>query len=143
MSNPRNPFPTVDTVIRLSGERVVLIKRASPPLGWAFPGGFIDYGECVEDAARREAMEETQLDVRLDHLLGVYSSPTRDPRHHTMSVVYVASAETEPVAGDDAAEAHAVPIDALCDREFAFDHADIARDFVAWHRTGKIPAPRA
>jgi 8-oxo-dGTP diphosphatase len=132
MSRPRNPAPTVDAIIELPGDRVVLIERGSAPFGWAFPGGFVDYGETAEAACAREAREETGLEVRLVALLGVYSDPARDPRQHTMSVVYVCDASGEPVAGDDAREAHAVPVDALLDRPFAFDHAQMARDFLAW-----------
>ena len=138
----RNPTPTVDTIIRLPGDRVVLIERANEPHGWAFPGGFVDYGECLEDAARREALEETGLTVQLEVLLGVYSDPARDPRQHTMSATYVASAGAEPIAGDDAADAVAVPIAELLDREFAFDHGEMARDFVEWLRSGNLPKPR-
>jgi ADP-ribose pyrophosphatase YjhB (NUDIX family) len=138
----RNPTPTVDIIIRLPGDRVVLIERANEPLGWAFPGGFVDYGECLEDAARREAKEETHLDVELKVLLGVYSDPNRDPRQHTMSATYVARASQEPVAGDDAAAVAAVPIAELLDREFAFDHGEMARDFVHWVSTGELPKPR-
>ena len=138
----RNPTPTVDTIIVLPGDRVVLIRRANPPLGWAFPGGFVDEGESVEDAARREALEETGLHVRLVTLLGVYSDPSRDPRQHTLSITYVATADGEPSAGDDAESAVAVPVDAILDREFAFDHAEIARDFVHWRASGETPCPR-
>ncbi len=138
----KNPTPTVDTIIRLPGDRVVLIERANEPFGWAFPGGFVDYGECLEDAARREALEETGLTVRLDVLLGVYSSPSRDPRQHTMSATYIASADDEPVAGDDAADAIAVPFAELLKREFAFDHGEMARDFIRWLESGELPRPR-
>lgn len=138
----RNPTPTVDTIIRLPGDRIVLIERANEPLGWAFPGGFVDYGECLEDAARREALEETHLEVELELLLGVYSNPNRDPRQHTMSATYVARADQEPVAGDDAAAVIAVPVAELLDREFAFDHGEMARDFVHWLETGELPKPR-
>ena len=100
----RNPTPTVDVVIR-QGETIVLIKRANPPHGWALPGGFIDEGERVERAAVREALEETGLDVRLEALRSVYSDPSRDPRQHTMSVVFTATAEGAPEGLDDALEA--------------------------------------
>ncbi len=138
---PRNPFPTVDVVIERDGDRVVLVRRRNPPFGWALPGGFIDYGEAVEDAARREALEETGLQVRLEMLLGVYSHPDRDPRHHTMSVVYVARAGIdEPVAGDDAAEVREFGLDEL--PELAFDHGLILADYADWLRTSKLPSPR-
>src|SRR5688572_13575809 len=99
--SPRNPYPTVDVVVETEGG-IVLIERRNEPRGWALPGGFIDYGERVEDAARREVKEETGLDVELVRLLGVYSDPLRDPRHHTMSVAYVGRARGIPGGGDDA-----------------------------------------
>ncbi|MFV2082523.1 MAG: NUDIX domain-containing protein, partial [bacterium] len=101
----RNPFPTVDIVIEVDDAGIVLIKRKNPPHGWAIPGGFVDYGESVEEAAVREAKEETALDVELVRLLGVYSDPDRDPRFHTVSTVFVARASGTPVGQDDAAEA--------------------------------------
>ncbi len=131
----RNPAPTVDIVIscRPGGREkgVVLIRRRYPPLGWALPGGFIDYGESAEEAARREAKEETGLDVHLQGRIGVYSRPDRDPRKHTMSVVFAAVAYGVPRAGDDAAEAklftkREIPAD-LC-----FDHRQILTDYFAW-----------
>ncbi|SKA74580.1 8-oxo-dGTP diphosphatase [Paucidesulfovibrio gracilis DSM 16080] len=124
----RNPFPTVDVVILLPENQVVLVERANPPHGWALPGGFVDYGESAEHAAVREAREETGLDVTLLGLVGVYSDPDRDPRHHTMSVVYTALAEAPErlQAGDDAAQARAWPLHDL--PELAFDHARILAD---------------
>ncbi len=142
MSTPRNPYPTVDVIIELTGDRVVVIERANPPHGFALPGGFVDYGESMEDAARREAAEETGMQVRLTALLGVYSDPARDPRHHTLSAVYVATADGEPVADDDAAAAWAVHVDDLLDRAWAFDHQQIASDYLIWRRTGTLPVPR-
>lgn len=92
----RNPVPTVDVIIELvdggDGPPIVFIERRNPPRGWALPGGFVDYGETVEQAAVREAAEETSLAVELVHLLGVYSDPARDPRQHTLSVVFVGRA---------------------------------------------------
>lgn len=131
VENARNPAPTVDIIIYNSKLGVVLVKRKFPPLGWALPGGFIDYGETAEHAAVREAMEETSLDVRLRGLLGVYSDPARDPRKHTMSVVFWAECEhPERLAGgDDAAEAVFHSLDSL--PELAFDHAKIISDFKA------------
>ncbi len=133
----RNPVPTVDLIIELSGG-IVLIKRANPPHGWALPGGFVDEGETVEQAARREALEETGLEVRLSALLHVYSDPARDPRKHTMSTVFVATAEGPPVAGDDAAEAEVFALQAL-PSPLAFDHAQIIEDYVRFKETGKRP----
>ena len=93
MPEYRNPTPTVDIIItRNDGREIVLIKRKNPPVGWAIPGGFVDEGEWVENAAIREAKEETELDVVLDELFYVYSDPTRDPRQHNMSTVFTAHA---------------------------------------------------
>jgi len=124
----RNPFPTVDVIIEMEKGGIVLILRKNPPHGWAIPGGFVDYGESLESAARREAKEETSLDVELLYQLGAYSDPERDPRHHTISVVFVASAEGPPRAGDDALEIgvfdqYALPI------PLAFDHRQILEDY--------------
>ena len=88
----RNPKPTVDVIIQVD-ERIVLIRRRNPPLGWALPGGFVDEGEKVENAAIREAKEETEMDVVLDELLYVYSDPARDRRFHTLSIVFTAHAQ--------------------------------------------------
>ena len=133
----RNPTPTVDVVIAMplkQGVGVVLIKRANPPFGWALPGGFVDYGETCERAAVREMKEETGLDVTLTGLLGVYSDPDRDPRQHTMSVVYTGVPEDPDalLAGDDAAEARVFPLGEWPD--LAFDHAQILADYVAARR---------
>ena len=127
MPEYRNPAPTVDVVISLPDDRVVLVARRNPPPGWALPGGFVDEGETVEAAAIREAREETGLDVALDDLLYVYSDPRRDPRRHTLSVVFLGRADGTPRGGDDAAEARAFRWDAL-PSPLAFDHAEILRD---------------
>jgi len=127
MSEHRNPFPTVDIIIEVEGG-IVLIERKNPPHGWAIPGGFVDYGETVEAAAVREAKEETGLDVQLTGLLGVYSDPSRDPRHHTISTVFVASATGQPVADDDAAAAGVFTENTLPD-DIAFDHREILKDY--------------
>ena len=124
----RNPVPTVDVIIELAGDRIVLIRRKNPPYGWALPGGFVDYGESLEAAAAREAFEETGLHVTLLSQFHTYSDPQRDPRQHTISTVFVARADGAPVAGDDAAEAVAVALDALPD-EMAFDHGQIVADY--------------
>jgi ADP-ribose pyrophosphatase YjhB (NUDIX family) len=127
MSELRNPFPTVDIIIEVEGG-IVLIERKNPPPGWAIPGGFVDYGETVEAAAIREAREETGLDITLTGLLGVYSDPARDPRHHTISTVFTASAAGMPVADDDAAAAGVFTEDTLPD-EIAFDHRKILAEY--------------
>lgn len=133
----RNPIPTVDVIIEMGGA-VVLIKRRNPPPGWALPGGFIDYGEPAEAAAVREAQEETGLRVRLTELFGVYSDPRRDPRHHTLSVVFIGTATGQPVAGDDAAEAGIYTADQL-PAPLAFDHGQILAEYFEYRRTGKRP----
>ena len=134
----RNPTPTVDVILR-TGEGIVLVLRANEPVGWALPGGFIDEGETVEHAARREALEETGLAVTLDELFYVYSNPARDPRRHTMSVVFTASADGVPQGSDDAAEARVFPLDAL--PELVFDHGRIVDDYRAFLRSGQRPDP--
>ena len=132
----RNPLPTVDVVIYDENLGVVLIERAHPPAGFALPGGFIEAGESAEAAAVREAREETSLEVELTGLLGVYSRPDRDPRLHTLSVIFTGRAENPAAlqAGDDAARAAFYPLHAL-PRVLAFDHAEILRDFM-WVRAG-------
>ncbi len=127
MAEQRNPSPTVDVVIVLPGDRAVLVRRKNPPPGWALPGGFVDAGETVETAAVRESREETGLEVELTDLLYVYSDPRRDPRQHTMSVVFLGRASGDPAAADDAADARAFAWDAL-PSPLAFDHAEILRD---------------
>ena len=137
VSTHRNPLPTVDTIIEVPGG-IVLIKRRFPPLGWALPGGFVEYGETVETAAVREAQEETGLAVTLTDLLGVYSDPGRDPRSHTIATVFIGRAEGVPVGADDAAEA-GIFTAATLPSPLAFDHAAILRDYFAYTRTGRRP----
>ncbi len=100
MESYRNPLPTADIIIELAGKGIILIMRKNEPRGWAIPGGFVDYGESLEDAAIREAKEETGLDVALTGQLHTYSKPDRDPRHHTITTVYTATASGTPVAAD-------------------------------------------
>lgn len=125
----RNPIPTVDIIIEIEG-RIVLIERRNPPHGWALPGGFVDYGECVEDAARREAMEETGLELADLRQFRVYSDPARDPRQHTLSVVFIARGVGTPAASDDAANL-AVVDPRSPPTPLAFDHAQIIEDYLA------------
>lgn len=128
---PRNPAPTVDIIIELADRPhrpIVLIERKNPPEGWALPGGFVDYGESVETAARREAQEEVSLEVELIEQFHVYSAPDRDPRKHTLSIVFIATAKGEPQAADDAKElgvfhSWEIPTN-LC-----FDHDKILHDY--------------
>jgi 8-oxo-dGTP diphosphatase len=129
----KNPVPTVDIIIEVTagtgpGKKIVLIKRRNPPYGWAIPGGFVDYGESLEAAAVREALEETSLAVTLVRQFHTYSDPARDARKHTISTVFIARAAGTPSAGDDAAEAGLFGIDNL-PVPMAFDHADILRDY--------------
>ena len=124
----RNPFPTVDIIIVMETGGIVLIKRKNPPFGWALPGGFVDYGESLESAAVREAEEETSLKVDLQYQLGAYSDPQRDPRQHTISVVFVARAAGEPRAADDAADVGIFQSSSLPE-SLAFDHGKILQDY--------------
>ncbi len=142
MPRPETPVIAADAIIELldySDRPIVLIERKNPPPGWAIPGGFVDIGESVPDAAVREAREETCMDVRLRCLLGVYSRPDRDPRGHTVSMIYVAEAHGEPVAADDAARV-GIFDPAAVDVPLAFDHAQILRDYLEYRRTGVMPA---
>jgi 8-oxo-dGTP diphosphatase len=127
---PRFPRVTVDVVIQMNGSpgRIVLVKRRFPPLGWAIPGGFVDWGETVEGAAVREAFEETSLQVKLLRQFHVYSDPARDPRGHTVSVVFVAAGEGELRGRDDAAEARVFERLEL-PSPLVFDHARILSDY--------------
>ncbi|MDE2089928.1 MAG: NUDIX hydrolase [Gammaproteobacteria bacterium] len=141
MPKPVTPLLTVDVVIEMMdrpGRPVVLIERRNPPPGWALPGGFVDPGETLEQAAMREAREETGLDVHLKALLGCYSDPARDPRGHTVSAVYVAQAQGTPSAQDDAKDL--VLTDPRTPPPLAFDHAVILRDYLRYLETGE-PAP--
>ena len=124
----RNPLLTVDIIIRLDRIKILLIERQNPPLGWALPGGFVDYGESLEKAARREAEEETSLEIFDLEQFRAYSDPGRDPRHHTVTVVFSAKALGEPHAGDDAKNVGVFELGYLPDN-MAFDHRKILRDF--------------
>ncbi len=130
----RTPYLATDVIVRLwSGERfrgIVLVERRNPPVGLALPGGFVEVGESVEDAAVREIKEETGLDVRLSHLLGVYSDPRRDPRFHVVSVVFVGDAEGEPKAGSDAKDVRIFSLEDIPLEKLVFDHRRIILDFL-------------
>ncbi len=144
MARPQTPIIAADAIIELAdrpGRPVVLIDRANPPHGWAIPGGFVDVGESVEHAAIREAREETGLQITLKALLGLYSDPSRDPRGHTVSAVYVAEAVGTPVAMDDAR--HLDVFDpANPPAPLAFDHALILQDYLRFRTTGETAPPR-
>jgi ADP-ribose pyrophosphatase YjhB (NUDIX family) len=135
----RNPLLTVDIIVEVGGG-IVLIERKNIPHGWAIPGGFVDYGESIEAAARREAREETSLDVTLTEQFYTYSDPKRDARHHTVSTVFIATANGIPRGADDAKVARIfhendLPIP-IC-----FDHAQILRDYFTFKKTGLRPKP--
>lgn len=124
----RNPTPTVDIIIEI-GDAIVLIERKNPPHGWALPGGFVDYGESYENAAFREAQEETNLVVEDLKQFHTYSSPERDPRQHTASTVFTGKAKGAPKAGDDAGRAELFTKATL--PPLVFDHEKIIADYFA------------
>ena len=128
----RNPVPTVDIIIQVDGDpgRIVLIERKNEPHGWALPGGFVDYGESLESAAVREALEETSLEVSLVRQFHTYSAPGRDPRLHTITTVFIATAAGLPRGADDAKRAVVCGVKDL-PGDIAFDHGQIINDYAA------------
>ncbi|MFC2161838.1 NUDIX domain-containing protein [Acidobacteriota bacterium] len=134
MKKFKNPIPTVDIIIEIEMEDsdrksgIVLIKRKNPPHGWALPGGFVDYGESLEEAAKREAKEETSLDIQIISQMFSYSNPKRDPRFHTITTVYIATARGTPEAKDDAVDIGVFSKKEI-DFPLAFDHAKILEDY--------------
>lgn len=142
MTRPVTPLLAADIIIELTDrpERpIVLIERRYPPHGWAIPGGFVDVGETLEQAARREAYEETSLNVTLITLLGCYSDPRRDARGHTVSIVYLATATGLPRARDDAKTA-ALFAPGQFPAPLAFDHQLILADYLRFRTCGELPA---
>ncbi|MDD5120266.1 MAG: NUDIX hydrolase [Candidatus Omnitrophica bacterium] len=123
------PYVTVDAIIELD-QGIVIIERSNPPFGWALPGGFVDYGESLEDAIVREAKEETGLDLIQVKQFHTYSDPKRDPRFHTIGTVFTAKAKGVPRAGDDAAALRIVKLSQIEKIEFAFDHKKIISDYL-------------
>ena len=123
----RNPLLTVDIIIEID-DGIVLIDRVNPPHGWALPGGFVDYGESLETAASREAKEETSLDITLTEQFHTYSEPDRDPRHHTVTTVFIARSHGTPRAQDDARSAKGFAADRL-PAPVVFDHSRIIEDY--------------
>ncbi|MGD9346788.1 MAG: NUDIX hydrolase [Candidatus Aminicenantes bacterium] len=138
MGKYRNPIPTTDIIIEIlrdDGKRgIILIDRKNPPYGWAIPGGFVDYGESLEDAAMREAKEETCLDIQLEHQLHTYSDPDRDPRKHTISTVFIASAKGKPMARDDA-KGIGIFIEDEITFPLTFDHRRILDDYFLFRKS--------
>ena len=128
----KNPYPTVDIIIKVFEKSIfkgiVLVFRKNYPQCWALPGGFIDYGESAEKAAFREALEETNLKIANLRQFKVYSEPDRDPRKHTITTAFIADAEEEPKAGDDAEKVKVFP-ESEIPGDLAFDHNKIISDF--------------
>ena len=137
---PRNPLLTIDIIIEVGDRGIVLIARKNFPLGWALPGGFVDYGESLETAAVREAKEETSLNVHLVEQFYTYSDPARDPRHHTVSTVFIATAEGAPRGADDAKVARLFRENQL-PSPIVFDHSRILADYFHFKKTGQRPKP--
>ena len=138
MKKYRNPIPTVDAIIQKSSF-LLLIKRQNDPYKdtFALPGGFVDEGETVEEALIREVFEETSLEIHPIEILGVYSTPTRDPRGHMMTVVFITiTYGGELSAGDDAKELHWIPLDNINNIDLAFDHKLIIKDYINWRNSG-------
>jgi len=140
---PVTPLLAADAIIELVDEKnelgIVLIERKNPPYGWAIPGGFVDVGETIEQAAIREMKEEVCLDVELECLLGLYSDPVRDKRGHTATAIYIAQAKGMPKAADDAKTVAVFKLDAL-PTELAFDHAQVLQDYLHYKKSNKVKA---
>ncbi len=132
---PKTPYLSTDGIIEVyegnNFKGIVLIERKNEPKGLALPGGFVDVGESVEESLVREMKEETNLDVTISTLLGVYSDPKRDPRFHTVSVVYVANTEGKPKGGDDAKEAKLYALDEIPLDQLVFDHSVILKEYLS------------
>jgi ADP-ribose pyrophosphatase YjhB (NUDIX family) len=126
-AHSRNPLITVDAIIEINNG-IILIKRKNPPHGWALPGGFVDYGETLENAVRRESKEETGLTIEFVRQFHTYSDPKRDPRHHTVSTIFIAKASGTPIAADDAQDVGIFTEETL-PNEIAFDHRKILEDY--------------
>ncbi len=139
MFRPETPLLAADIIIEplASPGRIILIERLNPPHGYALPGGFVDVGESLEQAAVREALEETSMQVTLKTLLGCYSNPARDSRGHTVSAVYIAEGRGEPEARDDAKSLMLIDPRNL-PQPLAFDHALILRDYIHYLESGEV-----
>lgn len=133
----KSPFLTVDAIIEARGG-IVIIERSNPPFGWALPGGFVDYGESLEEAVTREAKEETGLDITDVHQMHTYSVPGRDPRFQTVTTVFTAKAQGTPKAGDDAAGIRVIKPQDIDTTDFAFDHQRVLKDYLAFKAGQKV-----
>jgi 8-oxo-dGTP diphosphatase len=135
MPKPETPLLTVDAVIIYGPEKIILIRRRNPPFKgqYALPGGFVDIGETVESACIREAKEETNVDVEIKDMIGVFSKPDRDPRGHTVTIAYLCEPRTknqQPQAKDDALDLDIFELDKIESLELAFDHKDIINNSI-------------
>jgi 8-oxo-dGTP diphosphatase len=126
----QGPFVAVDAIIDIDGG-IVIIERSNPPFGWALPGGFVDNYESLEDAVRREMKEETDLDLEDLKQFHAYSKPDRDPRFHTIGIVFTAKGKGTPKAGDDAANLKIIKLTDIDKINFAFDHKQVLKDYIA------------
>lgn len=134
------PRVTVDAWIEDGGGRLLLVRRGRPPFQgrWALPGGFCEWGETTEDSCAREAREETGLKVRIGALLGVYSDPKRDPRGHTIGILYEATPIGGSVkGGDDASDARWFTAAEALQADLAFDHSEIVREQLGHRRRAR------
>ena len=131
----QTPHLSVDGIVKLYNNEnifqgVILIERLNKPQGLAIPGGFVDIGESCESAVVREMKEEITLDIEIESLLGIYSDPSRDPRFHTASAVYICKAIGTPKADDDAKEVFVYKLEDIPFEKLVFDHEKIMRDFI-------------
>jgi O-acetyl-ADP-ribose deacetylase (regulator of RNase III)/ADP-ribose pyrophosphatase YjhB (NUDIX family) len=133
----KGPYITVDAIIEHK-EGIILIERSNPPYGWALPGGFVDYGESLEEAVTREAKEETNMDLVNLRQFRAYSDPQRDPRFHTIGMVFIAKGKGKPKSGDDAKGLRIIPYKGLLKMEYAFDHKDVIRDYLKARKSRKF-----
>ena len=139
MTEHKNPVPTVDVILQ-KDSNILLVKRKKDPFKdhLALPGGFVNVGEKVEDAVKREAAEETSLEIEPIDILGVYSDPGRDPRGHILSIVFVGTILSgEPKAGDDSQDVEWVNLGQLEKKKLAFDHGRIINDYREWRNSGR------
>ncbi len=141
MPLPKTPFLTVDGIIEYGQDSILIIERGKEPYGYALPGGFVELGEDIKSAIIRELKEETNLDVEVKDLLGIYSDPKRDPRGHTVTAVFICSplsADQKPVSGDDAKKVMIFKISEIPFDKLVFDHSQIITDYIEWKTKKKV-----